>query len=78
MPSAPRPRCRSSTQQYHAVSLIRGLLGAGRGAVTVRATRFIAPLMSPLSRAGWTDEEEAHPRPPRSQPSTSGTDALGL
>ena len=51
----------SSTQQYHAVSLIRGLLGAGRGAVTVRATRFTAPLMSPLSRAGWTDEEEAHP-----------------
>ena len=51
----------SSTQQYHAVSLIRGLLGAGRGPVSVRATRFIAPLVSPLSRAGWTDDEEAHP-----------------
>ena len=51
----------SSTQQYHAVSLIRGLLGAGRGPVSVRATRFTAPLVSPLSRAGWTDDEEAAP-----------------
>ena len=51
----------SSTQQYHAVSLIRGLLGAGRGPVSVRASRFTAPLVSPLSRAGWTDDEEAHP-----------------
>ncbi len=42
-------------------SLIRGLLGAGRGPVTVRASRFTAPLVSPLSRAGWTDDEEAHP-----------------
>ena len=50
----------SSTQEYHAVSLIRGLLGAGRGPVSVRATRFVAPLVSPLSRAGWTDDEEAH------------------
>ena len=51
----------SSTQQYHAVSLIRGLLGAGRGPVSVRASRFTAPLVSPLGRAGWTDDEEAHP-----------------
>ena len=51
----------SSTQQYHAVALIRGLLGAGRGPVTVRATRFSAPLMQPLSRTGWTDDQEAHP-----------------
>ncbi len=51
----------SSTQQYHAVSLIRGLLGAGRGPVAVRASRFSAPLVSPLSRAGWTDDEEPHP-----------------
>jgi predicted dehydrogenase len=41
--------------------LIRGLLAAGRGPVTVRATRFTAPLMQPLSRTGWTDDEEAHP-----------------
>ena len=51
----------SSTQHYHAVSLIRGLLGADRGPVTVRATRFTAPLVNPLSRVGWTDDEEAHP-----------------
>jgi predicted dehydrogenase len=51
----------SSTQQYHAVALIRGLLGAGRGVVAVRATRFTAPLVSPLSRTGWTDDDQAHP-----------------
>ena len=51
----------SSTQQYHAVALIRGLLAAGRGSVSVRATRFTAPLVNPLSRTGWTDDEEAHP-----------------
>ncbi|HEY6684750.1 MAG TPA: hypothetical protein VI094_00940, partial [Propionibacteriaceae bacterium] len=51
----------SSTQQYHAVALIRGLLAAGRGPVAVRATRFTAPLVSPLSRSGWTDDEEPHP-----------------
>jgi predicted dehydrogenase len=51
----------SSTQQYHAVALIRGLLGAGRGPVSVRATRFTAPLVHPLSRTGWTDDDQAHP-----------------
>jgi predicted dehydrogenase len=51
----------SSTQQYHAVALIRGLLTAGRGPATVRATRFTAPLVNPLSRTGWTDDAEAHP-----------------
>lgn len=51
----------SSTQHYHAVALMRGLLAAGRGPVEVRASRFTAPLVSPLSRAGWTDDEEEHP-----------------
>jgi predicted dehydrogenase len=51
----------SSTQQYHAVALIRGLLAAGRGPVSVRATRFTALLVSPLSRSGWTDDEQPHP-----------------
>jgi len=51
----------SSTQQYHAVALMRGLLAAGRGPVAVRASRFTAPLIHPLSRTGWTDDEEAHP-----------------
>jgi predicted dehydrogenase len=48
----------SSTHQYHAVSLIRAYLGAGRGTVEVRATRTTAPLADPLSRAGWADPVE--------------------
>jgi len=55
----------SSTQEYHAVSLIRGLLGAGRGPVSVRASRFTAPLVSPLGRAGWTDDEVVRMTGPR-------------
>jgi predicted dehydrogenase len=45
----------SSTHQYHAVSLIRTLLGVGRGPARVRAVRTSAPLADPLSRAGWAD-----------------------
>src|SRR5256714_4804332 len=51
----------SSTHQYHAVSLMRGLLRAGRGAVTVRAVRTTAPLVDPLTRDGWTDDPEPKP-----------------
>ena len=47
----------SSTHQYHAISMMRGLLDVGRGPVTVRASRFTAPLVDPLSRDGWTDQE---------------------
>jgi predicted dehydrogenase len=46
----------SSTQLYHAVSLMRGMLGAGREPVTVRATRHTGPLVQPLRRGGWTDD----------------------
>ena len=67
----------SSTQQYHAVSLIRGLLGAGRGPVSVRATRFVAPLVSPLSRAGWTGTKPRTRRPRPSRRSISATAARG-
>jgi predicted dehydrogenase len=48
----------SSTHQYHAVSLMRGLLGAAPGPVTVRATRTTAPLLDPLAKQGWTDDTE--------------------
>jgi predicted dehydrogenase len=48
----------SSTHQYHAVSLIRTFLGAGRGPAEVRAVRTTAPLVDPLSRAGWADPAE--------------------
>lgn len=51
----------SSTHQYHAVSLMRGLLHAGCGPVTVRATRTVAPLVDPLTRDGWTDDATPHP-----------------
>ena len=51
----------SSTHQYHAVALMRGLLGVGFGPVTVRATRTSAPLVDPLTRDGWTDDDVAHP-----------------
>ena len=48
----------SSTHEYHAVSMIRGLLGVGFGPVRVNASRLTAPLLDPLSREGWTGEEE--------------------
>jgi predicted dehydrogenase len=48
----------SSTHQYHAVSLIRTLLGVGRGPASVRAVRTVAPLADPLSRAGWAEQVE--------------------
>lgn len=52
----------SSTHGYHAVSLIRGLLGGvGAGPVRVTASRFEAPLLDPLSRDGWTGEEAPKP-----------------
>jgi predicted dehydrogenase len=48
----------SSTHQYHAVSLIRALLGVGRGPAEVRAVRTTAPLADPLSHDGWADPIE--------------------
>ena len=51
----------SSTHQYHAISMMRGLLGAGRGPVTVRASRSTAPLVNPLTRDGWTDDPDPRP-----------------
>jgi predicted dehydrogenase len=51
----------SSTHQYHAVSLIRGLLGVGGDVATVRAGRTVAPLVDPQNRQGWTDDPEPKP-----------------
>ena len=51
----------SSTQLHHAVSLIRGLLGAGRDPVTARASRHTAPLVDPLNRGGWTGDDTPKP-----------------
>ncbi len=52
----------SSTHNYHAVSLMRGLLGVGHvDPVRVTASRFTAPLVNPLERAGWTGDDQEHP-----------------
>jgi predicted dehydrogenase len=48
----------SSTHLYHAVSMIRGFLGAGRGQVRVHAQSFTAPLANPLSPSGWSGSME--------------------
>ena len=47
----------SSTHLYHAVSMIRGFLGVGRGPVEVRAQSFTAPLANPLSPSGWSGSD---------------------
>ncbi|MFG6202141.1 Gfo/Idh/MocA family protein [Nonomuraea sp. JJY05] len=47
----------SSTHLYHAVSLIRGLLGIGFDAAEVRAGAFEAPLADPLGFGGWTGDD---------------------
>ncbi len=44
----------SSTQLYHAVSIIRGLLGIGYEPARVDARQFTAPLANPSTRQGWT------------------------
>ena len=51
----------SSTHGYHAVSMMRGLLDAGDGPATVSGVRHTAPLVDPLTRDGWTDDDTAKP-----------------
>ncbi|PWR06538.1 oxidoreductase [Micromonospora acroterricola] len=46
----------SSTHLYHAVSLIRGLLGVGYDDAEVSARAFVAPLANPLSPDGWSGD----------------------
>lgn len=52
----------SSTHLYHAVGLIRRLLGVGLGAVVVRSSQFAAPLVDPMTRDGWNGRTEPSPR----------------
>ncbi|HEX6507940.1 MAG TPA: Gfo/Idh/MocA family oxidoreductase [Chloroflexota bacterium] len=47
----------SSTHLYHAVSMIRGLLGVGLEDASVRANAFHGPLVDPQKRDGWTDDD---------------------
>jgi len=49
----------SSTHDYHAISLMRGYLGAGIGPVCVNASAFSAPLQNPSSRSSWNVDTQA-------------------
>ncbi|GAA1611871.1 hypothetical protein GCM10009789_77780 [Kribbella sancticallisti] len=46
----------SSTHLYHAVSVLRLLLGVGRAPATIEARQFVAPLADPLKRDGWSGD----------------------
>ena len=48
----------SSTHGYHAVALIRAYLGVGFESATVNAHTFVAPLINPLVRDAWTDDDQ--------------------
>jgi len=52
----------SSTHLYHAVSLIRGMLGVGFDDVEVNARDFRAPLVDPLGFDGWDPDARPEPR----------------
>jgi predicted dehydrogenase len=67
----------SSTHLYHAVSLIRGLLGVGYRPATVHAREFNAPLADPLRPSGWTGD--GTPKPASTTLATIDFDgAMGL
>jgi predicted dehydrogenase len=51
----------SSTHLYHVVALVRGLLGVGLEPATVLSQTFTAPLVDPITPAGWTGEPSAKP-----------------
>jgi predicted dehydrogenase len=51
----------SSTHGYHAVSIMRHLLGVRPAAATVTGSRFVAPLVDPLTRDAWTDDSDPKP-----------------
>lgn len=46
----------SSTQWYHAVALLRQMLGVGFEPATVSARTFELPVVDPQTRAGWADD----------------------
>jgi len=50
----------SSTHMYHAVALMRAYLGAGFGPATASARTFVAPLLNPLVKDAWTDDDQLH------------------
>jgi predicted dehydrogenase len=52
----------SSTHLYHAVSMIRGLLGLRFEPATVSARAFTAPLADPVGFGGWHGDAEPTPK----------------
>lgn len=52
----------SSTHGYHAVSIMRGFLGVGYEPALINSHTFVAPLIDPLSRAGWNKDLTATSR----------------
>jgi len=57
---APTSAYLSMTQTYHAVAVLRAALGVGRASAEVRAHAHTAPLVQPVTRAGWTRDDAAH------------------
>jgi predicted dehydrogenase len=51
----------SSTHLYHVVALVRGLLGVEFEPATVLSQTFTAPLVDPITPAGWTGDSSAKP-----------------
>ena len=49
----------SSNHQYHAVSMMRGLMRVGKGAATVNARDFVSDLVDPIITQNYTDNPEA-------------------
>ena len=52
----------SSTHLYHAVSMIRGLLGVGFEPATVSARSFTAPLADPIGFGEWHGDAKPAPK----------------
>ena len=52
----------ASTHLYHAVSLIRAFLGVDMDPVDVNARAFRAPLVDPLTFAGWRTDPKPEPK----------------
>lgn len=52
----------SSTQLYHATSMVRGFLGVGATPARVVTTATTAPLAHPIDRGGWTGSTAAQPQ----------------
>ncbi|MEZ0163455.1 Gfo/Idh/MocA family protein [Kineococcus sp. LSe6-4] len=52
----------SSTQTYHATSMVRGFLGLGAEPVRVVGSATTSPLADPIARPGWTGDPAPRPQ----------------